>query len=91
MVQQEKEGGSTGAETSHTKEDDKRMWRKVWKLPVKPKLKHFLWKCIHGWLSTNDAVKRRGMDTDEICRRCRMDKESKEHLFFFHCADSVLI
>lgn len=62
----------------------------VWKLQVKPKLKHFLWKCIHDWLPTNCAIRRREVRCDETCRRCGMDRESREHLFF-HYEDSMLI
>lgn len=66
------------------------MWRKVWKLPVKLKMKHFLWKCIHNWLATGTTVKPRGMGIDETCKRCGLATESREHLFF-HCQESALI
>lgn len=66
------------------------MWRRVWKLPIKPKLKHFIWKCIHGWVASNEAVKRRGMVTEGICKRCGMENESLEHLFF-QCVESTLV
>lgn len=57
---------------------------------MKPKLKHFLWKCMHNWLPTNGVVKKRGVNCEEICKRCGLDKESREHLFF-HCQESKLI
>lgn len=37
-----------GAESSGAREEGKIMWRRVWKLPIKRKLKHFLWKCLHN-------------------------------------------
>lgn len=87
LAQLHKVGNTTGAETSYVGEERKRMWQKVWKLPVKPKVKYFLWKCIHGWLATNLAIKKRGVIADNVCRRCGLDKETKEH-FFSHCEES---
>lgn len=90
MTQLALEERCSRAETSHAREERRSMWREVWKLPVKPKLKHFLWKCIHNWLATNSAVRERGVMLDEVCRRCGRDKEIQEHLFF-HCEESTLI
>lgn len=70
------------AESSRTREDKGRIWRKVWQLPVKPKLKHFLWRCLHNWLAVDSTVKVRGMEIDETCKRCGMGKETREHIFF---------
>lgn len=52
---------SKGEETSRTGDDNQRMWRRVWKLPIKLKLKHFLWRCLHNWLATGGAIRQRGM------------------------------
>lgn len=56
----------------------------------KPKLKHFLWKCLHNWLATRCTMVRIGMKVDEMCKRCGMKKETREQLFF-HCHESALI
>lgn len=74
----------------HARKERCSMWNGVWKLPVKPKLKYFLWKCIHDWLASNTAIKKRGVMIDEICRRSGMEKESMKH-HFFHCKNSMLI
>lgn len=66
------------------------MWWKVWNLPIKPKLRHILWRCLHNWLATGHATKKRGMEVDDICRRCGMESETREHLLF-HCQESILI
>lgn len=60
------------------------MWKSIWRLPVKTKLKHFLWRCIHNWLATSSVIKQRGMVVDDICKRCEAGIETREHLFFFH-------
>lgn len=78
------------AESSHVRQDNREMWTRMWKLPVKPKVKIFLWKCLHDWLATNMAIQKKGMQVDETCRRCGLAKESREYIFF-HCVDFVLI
>lgn len=90
LIQQVQEGKRSDAETSHEREDRRKMWKRVWKLSVKMKLKHFLWKCIHSWLPTNEAVRKRGVKCDTICRRCEMSSESKEHIFF-QCPESMFV
>lgn len=90
LTQREKEGRLAKAETSEARELDRKMWCKVWKLPIKPKLKHFLWKCLHGWLATNDAVRKRGLHVDIICHRCGLETENLTHLFFL-CPESRLV
>lgn len=66
------------------------LWRKVWQLPVKPKLKHFLWRSIHNWLATGSAVRVRGTEIDDTCRRCGLEEETRKHIFF-HCQESQLV
>lgn len=81
---------SQTAESSNTRENNRHMWRRIWTLPIKPKLKHFLWRCLHNWLATSQVVRKRGLEIDTICRKCGAEKETREHLFF-HCHESALI
>lgn len=78
------------AESSTAGDERRKMWRKVWKLLVKPKLKHFLWKCLHNWVATGTAIRRRGLGSDDICHRCGLEAETMEHLFF-RCPESMII
>lgn len=78
------------ANSSRERKENGLMWKQVWRLPVKPKLKHFLWPCIHNWLATSSVVKRKGMSVDDICKRCGAGKETREHLFF-QCMESAVI
>lgn len=59
-------------------------------MSIKPKLKHFLLCTNQNWLATSSAIKNRGMEVDDICKRCGMEKKTREHLFF-HCVDSALV
>lgn len=78
------------AETSRSQEENSRMWKKVWQMNIKPKLKHFLWRCLHDWLATGSTIQKRGMTVDGTCRRCGLAEETREHMFF-HCSESVII
>lgn len=53
----------------------------MWKLPVKPKLKQFMWRCIHNCLATNANLHSRKMEIDVICRRWGLEQETREHIF----------
>lgn len=77
-------------ESSKDREEHSKMWKMVWGLPIKPKLKHFLWRVLHNWLAIGSVVKERWMNVDDTCRRCELAKETREHLFF-HCTDSALV
>lgn len=90
LIQHSKGSRNAGAKTSHAREEQIRMWRNVWKLPVNPNIKHFLWKCLNGWIATNKVVKRKGIIANEICFRCGLVDESQEHLFF-QCTELLLI
>lgn len=78
------------AESSRGREEQSAMWKQVWHLPVKPKLKHFLRRCLHNWLATIAVIQDKGMAVDAICRRCGAEKETREHLFF-HYSESAVI
>lgn len=55
------EGTNTKVETSNARKERCSMWNVIWKLPIKPKLKYFLWKCIHDWLPSNMTLRKKGV------------------------------
>lgn len=55
---------------------------KVWKLPIMPKIKHFLWRAISQALATMTRLVSRGMKLDKTCPRCRREEESINHALF---------
>ncbi|XP_018465244.1 putative ribonuclease H protein At1g65750 [Raphanus sativus] len=61
---------------------------KIWKLPIIPKLKHFLWRILTLALGTNTRLNTGGMSLDCLCSRCSDAPETVNHLFFL-CPISV--
>uniref|UniRef100_A0A803PYI0 Reverse transcriptase domain-containing protein n=1 Tax=Cannabis sativa TaxID=3483 RepID=A0A803PYI0_CANSA len=45
-------------------------WKKLWRLKIPPKVKHFVWKVAHNWLPTNVNLAKRGINSGVICSRC---------------------
>lgn len=44
---------------------------------------------LYGWLPINSAVKKIGVDIDEICKRCGQENETIEHVLL-KCPESEL-
>ncbi|KAK6136156.1 hypothetical protein DH2020_030090 [Rehmannia glutinosa] len=58
------------------------VWRKTWKLKIKEKLKHFIWRCWFKHLATHYQINKKGMNIDSICDFCGENEETLEHIFF---------
>lgn len=54
----------------------------VWKLRTTPKLRFFLWRLLSKALAIGTTLVHRGIITDSQCRRCCLEEENVEHLFF---------
>lgn len=54
----------------------------IWKLRTAPKLRFFLWRLLSNALATGTNLVHRGIITYAQCRRCCLDVETVEHLFF---------
>lgn len=57
--------------------------RDVWRLPVVPKVKFFLWKIFQGALAVGERLVARHINVDQHCKRCN-EIESTNHLLL-HC------
>ncbi|CAA0841453.1 Unknown protein [Striga hermonthica] len=68
--------GSKGAGTL------RKIRTRSWKLNIKGKLKHFLWKCYSDVLPTKTKLRKKGLLVDCICQTCGEDLETIEHIFF---------
>ncbi|KAF7827257.1 putative RNA-directed DNA polymerase [Senna tora] len=55
-------------------------WKRLWKIPVLPKHKAFLWRTCLGILPTCSALARRGVDVDNKCVWCGGEEESAFHV-----------
>lgn len=71
------EGPSAGR-----KEEDRNMWTGIWKLNIKKKIQHFLWRACHNRLLVSSNLKKRGIELDKVCKLCGEGKETADHLFF---------
>lgn len=56
--------------------------QKVWKTKTPSKVQHFLWKLLSRSLATGNNLRRRHITNDTICKRCYMEEETEEHIFF---------
>ncbi|GER55607.1 RNA-directed DNA polymerase (reversetranscriptase)-related family protein, partial [Striga asiatica] len=62
--------------------DQKLFWSRIWKLNVKKKICHFIWRCCHGVLAIGEKLFSKGMMVERICHSCGEGVESLEHILF---------
>nr|GMC86814.1 uncharacterized protein LOC109147752 [Ipomoea batatas] len=56
-------------------------WDKLWKLPVPPKVKNFLWRCARNIVPVREVLKQRHVWIGGGCPLCDNMEETTEHLF----------
>lgn len=66
----EKHGSNKAQENSSRNKEKSKAWNQLWGLNIKHKIKHFLWKCLHSILPTNEENFRRTGKSDPVCRCC---------------------
>ena len=71
-----------GSETSR-KIRKHTVWKRLWSLNIKMKLKHFLCRCLQNGLPANEALYKRIGKGSSLCNCCGEDTETIEHIFFF--------
>ncbi|XP_071933570.1 uncharacterized protein [Coffea arabica] len=59
------------------------VWKKLWNLNIKMKLKHFLWRCLHNALPASETLFKRIGKGSNFCVCCGEKTETIEHLLFF--------
>ncbi|XP_027152667.1 uncharacterized protein LOC113752811 [Coffea eugenioides] len=57
---------------------------------MKHKLKHFIWKCLHGVFPVNAVIRERCSKGDPMCKCCGESTETIEHCLFL-CDHSKVI
>ncbi|KAF7824834.1 uncharacterized protein G2W53_022978 [Senna tora] len=55
-------------------------WKHLWKAPVLPKYKAFLWRACLGILPTSAALARRGVEVEDKCIWCGSEEENAFHV-----------
>ncbi|KAH6788014.1 hypothetical protein C2S52_007566 [Perilla frutescens var. hirtella] len=56
-------------------------WQWFWKLPIPPRIKIFLWRCMKGTIPTKTNLVRKYVEIDQSCPRCDLGTETPEHAF----------
>lgn len=58
---------------------DKRLWKEIWQMQAPSKIKNFLWKAYCNALPTKQALIRRKIVEDPMCKRCKQALEEMIH------------
>jgi hypothetical protein len=56
-----------------------KVWSKIWKLPVFPKVHNFIWKMVHNGLPKNENWKYRHIADYALCELCYGEREDTFH------------
>lgn len=59
--------------------EDKRLWNKIWRLRVPPKVRNFLWRACSDILPTRANIVKRRLPIDPSCAICGQAEESVCH------------
>ena len=59
--------------------EDKRVWNKIWRLRVPPKVRNFLWRACSDILPTRANIVKRRLPIDPSCAICGQAEESVCH------------
>lgn len=70
------------ARISREVEEGKKIWKRTWKMQIKGKLKHFIWRCYHNTILTRTQLAKKGFKGDQLYAMCAEGVENLEHLFF---------
>ena len=55
------------------------VWKKIWKMRVPNKIRHFIWRAAKDSLPTKQNLKARHIPIDEVCDGCGEHTESTVH------------
>ncbi|KAK2637873.1 hypothetical protein Ddye_025668 [Dipteronia dyeriana] len=56
-------------------------WNFIWCLNLPPRVLYFLWTLLHGKILTNEQRVVKGLNSNTICERCKVDSEDMDHVF----------
>jgi len=65
-------------------------WKKLWKMEVPNKVKHFVWRTCREALPTKANLSRRRIIPDGVCDRCETHRDDSSHALFF-CFDVQVV
>ena len=67
------------ASPSNKNSESKSWLQLLWGLKIPQKIKHFIWRLIHGWIPVAVNLKRHHVPIDEHCCRCAKGAENSIH------------
>ncbi|XP_057996522.1 uncharacterized protein LOC131175862 [Hevea brasiliensis] len=59
------------------------IWKKLWNLPLQPKIKVFVWKALLNALPVKGNLAHRGIPINSTCPICNEETKSIEHIMFW--------
>ena len=59
----------------------RKFWKKVWSLPIPPKMHHFLWRACRDTLPTKFKLRRLNVIAEDLCVCCQDNAETNGHIF----------
>ena len=74
----------SGGASSSNDSNLRYFWKKVWRLLVPHKVKHFLWRACRDILPIKANLMQRKVLSDDICEECMLEAETSAH-FFWSC------
>lgn len=63
---------------------EEKWWKKLWKLRIPNKIKHFVWCSFHNSIPTMANLWRHHVPVQGLCVLCQASSETTEHALF-HC------
>ncbi|XP_071939215.1 uncharacterized protein [Coffea arabica] len=86
LLKEERSKGSETKGDSGSSYDDSntQIWKTLWGLNIKHKIKLFIWRCIPNTLTARETIFRRTKQGSPFCSRCGDNMETMEHILF-HC------
>ena len=82
-----KELAVKGEPGSSFDDSNTQMWKTLWGLNIKHKIKLFIWRCITNTLIARETIFRRTRQGSPFCSRCGDKVETVEHILF-HCTQA---
>jgi hypothetical protein len=78
-ARQSEEARISNGSASSSSDNDSEVWKKLWKLPVVPKVRVFWWQVLRGILPDYRTLSRRHIMDNSTCALCKAESESVMH------------
>ncbi|XP_058783591.1 uncharacterized protein LOC131658300 [Vicia villosa] len=69
---------------SSSNQQSENFWKKIWKVPVLPRVQNFIWRLSKDIIPTKTNLQKKGCCLETLCPFCSLVLESPSHIFL-HC------